>query len=73
MTSTKALRYALEKISEIPFEIIAPQHGSIIKDKETIRYIVELLSLLNGVGIDGIVEATPEVDYGNMREGSGIK
>ena len=37
MTSKKALRYSLEKILEIPFRMIAPQHGSIIKDKKIMK------------------------------------
>jgi flavorubredoxin len=56
MPSGKALRYALEQILEIPFTMIAPQHGSIIKDKETLRYVFEVLATLKGVGIDGIID-----------------
>jgi len=55
MPSGKALRYALEQILEIPFTMIAPQHGSIIKDKEIIRYVFESLATLEGVGIDGVI------------------
>jgi flavorubredoxin len=54
MTSTKALRHALQKIAAIPFDILAPQHGSIIKDKQTIAHVFELLVSLEGVGIDEI-------------------
>jgi len=56
MPSGKALRFALEQILEIPFTMIAPQHGSIIRDKEIMRYVFELLDTLNGVGIDGVIE-----------------
>jgi flavorubredoxin len=55
MSSNKALRYALEQMLEIPFTMIAPQHGSIIKDKEIMRYVFELLATLEGVGIDGVI------------------
>jgi len=55
MTSTRALRYALEVISKISFDIIAPQHGSVIKDKETIKYIFRVLGSLEKVGIDKAV------------------
>ncbi|MCK5419120.1 MAG: hypothetical protein KAI93_11450, partial [Desulfobacterales bacterium] len=56
MPSAKALRYSLEQILDIPFTMIAPQHGSIINNKETMRYVFELLATLKGVGIDGIIE-----------------
>jgi flavorubredoxin len=46
MPSKKALRYSIEKILEVPFKMIAPQHGSIIKDKEIMRYVFELLASL---------------------------
>jgi flavorubredoxin len=56
MPSEKALRYSLEQILDIPFSMIAPQHGSIINNPEIFRYVFELLANLKGVGIDGIVE-----------------
>jgi flavorubredoxin len=56
MPSGKALRYALEQMLEIPFTMIAPQHGSIIKNKEIMRYVFELLATLKGVGIDGVID-----------------
>jgi len=56
MPSGKALRYALDQILEIPFTMIAPQHGSIIKDKETMRFVFELLATQKGVGIDGVID-----------------
>ena len=56
MPSEKALRYSLEQILDIPFSMIAPQHGSIINKPEIFRYVFELLAKLKGVGIDGIVE-----------------
>ena len=56
MPSEKALRYSLEQILDIPFSMIAPQHGSIISNPEIFRYVFGLLASLKGVGIDGIVE-----------------
>ena len=56
MPSEKALRYSLEQILDIPFSMIAPQHGSIIDNPDIFRYVFELLATLKGVGIDGIVE-----------------
>ncbi len=56
MPSAKALRYALEQMLKIPFTMIAPQHGSIIKDKVILRCVFELLAGLTGVGIDGVID-----------------
>ena len=58
---------------QIPFEIIAPQHGSIIKNEVTIRYVFELLSSLKGVGIDEIIDADYEFDYGNFKKRPGTQ
>lgn len=55
MTSEKALRYALEVIGEIPAEIIAPQHGSVLSNPRDIRAVSQRLMLLKGVGIDRIL------------------
>ena len=54
MTSEKALRYAMKKVDTIPASVLAPQHGSIIHNREDIRFISELLTKLTGVGVDGI-------------------
>ncbi len=48
--------------------MIAPQHGSIINDKETIRYVFERLSTLEGVGIDGIVADDYVFNSDHLRE-----
>jgi hypothetical protein len=66
MTSTRALRYALEIISKIPFEIIAPQHGSIINDKVIIRHVFGLLGSLGNVGIDEIIDKDYEPDLSSF-------
>jgi len=55
MPCEKALKYALNNILEVPFEMIAPQHGSILADKKVIQYVVKRLAQLKGVGIDGII------------------
>lgn len=52
MTSTKALRYALNVISQIPYKIIAPQHGGIIVKHDDANYIINQLKSLENVGID---------------------
>ncbi len=67
MPSKKALRYSLEKILEIPFNVIAPQHGSIINDKKIMRYVFELLASLQDVGIDGIVEDNYAFNFDNLK------
>ena len=66
MPSRKALRYSLEKILEIPFNVIAPQHGSIISDKKIMKYIFELLAALEDVGIDAIVEDDHIFNFSNI-------
>jgi flavorubredoxin len=67
MTSNKALRYALEKILEVPFTMIAPQHGSIINDKQIMRYVFELLASMEDVGIDGIIDDNYQFNFNNIR------
>jgi flavorubredoxin len=68
MPSEKALRYSLEQILDIPFTMIAPQHGSIINDKETIRYVFESLATLEGVGIDGIIDHDYRFKFDKIRQ-----
>jgi len=69
MTSTKALRYSLEQIANIPFEILAPQHGSIIDKEDIIHYVFKLLATLTDVGIDGTLDDLGiEFDYGRFGE-----
>lgn len=52
MTSTKALKYCLKIMERIDYEMIAPQHGSIIKNAETIEMVIHKLMSLDKVGID---------------------
>jgi flavorubredoxin len=62
MPSEKALRYALNQLAGVPFDIIAPQHGSVLRDKKIINYIFKRLAGLDGIGIDGIIS-----DHDNFR------
>ena len=68
MPSCKALRYSLEQILDIPFTTIAPQHGSIIDNKEIMRYVFESLAILKGVGIDGIIEDDYDFNSDKLRK-----
>ena len=68
MPSRKALKYALKKMLEIPFTAIAPQHGSIISDRDVMRYVFELLLSQKEVGIDRIVEDENTIRFSNLRE-----
>ncbi|MFC1815815.1 MBL fold metallo-hydrolase [Thermodesulfobacteriota bacterium] len=68
MPSRKALKYALKKILEVPFTAIAPQHGSIITDRNIMRYVFELLISQKEVGIDRIIEDENTLHFSNLRE-----
>lgn len=56
MTSTKALRYALRQIQQLPLRCIAPQHGSILDRPEDIRLVIAQLAGIQSVGIDAYQE-----------------
>ncbi len=66
MPSRKALKFAFEKILEIPFDKVAPQHGSIITEKRALAYIARMLTSLVDVGIDGIVEDDYHFKFGDL-------
>ena len=68
MPSRKALRYSLEQILKIPFKMIAPQHGSIISDKELMHTVFQVLATIEEVGIDGIVEDGYVFNSDHLRE-----
>ncbi len=55
MTSTAALRFALRRLSALDFRVIAPQHGSVVRRPADIARVFDLLSQLEGVGIDGVL------------------
>lgn len=50
--SGKALKYAMNAIKKFDIAIIAPQHGSIIKNERDIYFLIEKLENLSDVGID---------------------
>lgn len=56
MTSDKALKHALDEIVKIPIQRILPQHGGIVKDKESADIIIQKMYNIRGVGIDGELE-----------------
>ena len=68
MPSRKALKYALKKMLAVPFTAIAPQHGSIIPDRNIMRYIFEQLISQKEVGIDRIIEDENSLNFSNLRE-----
>ena len=68
MPSSKALKYALERVLDVPFTMIAPQHGSIISDPKVIQYVFEQLISLTDVGIDGIIDDDYAFDFGKLKE-----
>lgn len=52
MTSKQALNYALEQIEKLDINLIAPQHGSIIKGGFEKEMVIKVLKDLEHVGID---------------------
>ena len=52
MPSTAALKYALDVIEPLEIERIAPQHGSILKNKQDARTVISFLRNMGDVGID---------------------
>ena len=54
MPCNKALRLALQQVAALDLELLAPHHGSIIKGKENIAFVIDLLQNVEGIGIDGI-------------------
>jgi len=56
MTSEKALHYALDQVKDLDVELIVPQHGSLIKGKDSIEYIIKKLYALEDIGIDGVLK-----------------
>jgi len=54
MPSEKALGHAMDVISHIDIDIIAPQHGSVFADKKDINVLIKNLSSLTQVGIDSL-------------------
>jgi flavorubredoxin len=65
MPSERALKYALEQISRVPFNVITPQHGRIIHTAEDIILLCDRLASLQGVGIDGLIGARAFAELGD--------
>lgn len=54
MTGGKALAHAMGIIKTLDIELLAPQHGSIVRERSQIYALVEFLEKLDRVGIDNI-------------------
>lgn len=54
MTSSKALHHSLLKLQKLPFEMVAPQHGSVLERKSAL-FLIEKLLEMNDIGIDQIL------------------
>lgn len=52
MPSSKSLKYAMQQIENLPIEMIAPQHGSIVKNKNDVEFLIKLLKNMENVGIE---------------------
>jgi len=59
MPSVKALRHALDPVRNLPFKMIAPQHGQIIPDPTFARRLIDLLARQTRVGIDALLFDDP--------------
>jgi flavorubredoxin len=68
MPSERALKYALERILEIPFTMLAPQHGSIVDDRVIAKFLFNLLISLDEVGIDGIIPKGYGFNFDKLEE-----
>jgi flavorubredoxin len=56
MTSTKALRFALDQIKDLEISLIAPQHGTIFHTSLSCDIVTDRLNSLVDVGIDYFLE-----------------
>ncbi len=67
--SERALRFALEQMARVPFSMIAPQHGRIIREAGDMEIVWQRLATLSGIGIDGLLGTRCEfdLDYMNSR------
>ena len=54
MPCEKALHYAMGQIRKFEIDTIAPQHGNILSNRKDIDFLIDRLSSLDKVGIDGI-------------------
>lgn len=68
MPNKKALRYALEQMAKIPYDIVAPQHGSIIADRKLQSYIFSQLAELEAVGVDALISDHHQFNFERVNE-----
>jgi len=54
MPSEKALQHDMKIIRELDVRTIAPQHGSVFREKRDIDFLIDKLTSLKGVGIDAL-------------------
>lgn len=54
MPSAKSLKHAMNIIKSLDVNMIAPQHGSVIKNRDDADFLIKILESLEDVGIDGI-------------------
>ena len=55
MTSKTALSHALDVIESLDIERVAPQHGSIIKNKKDAELVIRHLKGIEHIGIDYLI------------------
>jgi len=54
MPTARSLKHAMNIIKPLDVNIIAPQHGSVIKNQQDINFLINFIASLEGVGIDAI-------------------
>lgn len=70
MNSARALNYALDKIEAIDIKLIAPQHGSLIDEKEK-KIIIKHLRTLKNIGFDYFIQEKNNESIGKLLKVSG--
>lgn len=55
MTSNRALSHALDVIESLDVERIAPQHGSVLKDRHDVQEVIRFLRKIENVGVDYLI------------------
>ena len=55
MPCAKALRHAMGRVKTLDIGQLAPQHGSVLKRKKDIDFLIRTLEGLTHVGIDGLI------------------
>lgn len=66
MPSNRALKMALEIMADIPFSMIAPQHGSVIDKADKILFAFRKLCSLENVGVDSLLGERAYQSIGNI-------